>query len=329
MKCVIAKQDGMTNNHMTRSVPESRLKWPVWILWLCCLLVPLAQARTLTNPTAYVMGSGNEALDRHITTLLRSELDDKVELIPFSDSLLPLTAGQPVIAIGPAALSRFREQQNATPVLALLVEKQTLDRFASGWPGQVTAVYYDVPLIRQALTGKAILPQATRISILATIVSADMYEPLIDELEAYELQARVFIVSSEEELIPTLNRALAYGDFVLAGPDDQIYNPRNIKHILLTAYRRNRILIGPNQAYVKAGSLASSYAPFTAMARQAADYLVQFFDDGKFPAPDYPAEYRVELNQQVARSLNIPLPDRQWIAETVNRFVREQQEASQ
>jgi hypothetical protein len=65
------------------------------------------------------------------------------------------------------------------------------------------------------------------------------------------------------------------------------------------------------------------------MAKQTADYLLAFFETGKLPAPAYPDEYRVEVNQQVARSLNIPLPDREWIAQAVDRFIQEQQEAGE
>ncbi|SRR5690554_73143 len=327
MMYVTTSQEGRTIN-----VPRRLFHKPGpahWLFVFMLLLTSPVLASTVTHPVAYVEGSGNSALDRHLTGLIRAELGDRVELVAMDHRHLPLSPGKPVITIGPAAFSRFEERGTTAPVLALLMEKRTLDAYTERAGSHISAVYYDVPLLRQALTGKAILPQATRISILATLGSADMYQPLIDQLPNYGLQARIFTVSSENQLIPSLNRALAYGDFVLAGLDDQIYNPRNIKHILLTAYRRNRILIGPSQAYVKAGSLASSYAPFTAMAKQAADYLEAFFETGSLPAPAYPDHYRVEVNKQVARSLNIPLPDRDWIAQTVDRFIREQQESVQ
>ncbi|WP_236744311.1 hypothetical protein [Marinobacter similis] len=133
------------------------------------------------------------------------------------------------------------------------------------------------------------------------------------------MRARVFVVDNEDDLIPTLVRALGYGDFLLAAPDDAIYNPRTIKHILLTAYRRNKIVIGPSQAYVKAGSLASSYAPFAEMAALGANMIEQYFSAGELPAPSYPQIYRVEVNDQVARSMNIPLPERAFLSRTIQQ----------
>lgn len=245
-----------------------------------------------------------------------------------SDDQLATLENSPVITVGPAAFSRARQANRSAAILAMLVDRSFISAFADRSPGQISAVLYDVPLIRQALTGKAILPQANKIALLATADSVELYEPLIDELPAYGMSAKIFLVDSNDELIPTLVRALGYGDFLLAAPDSAIYNPRTIKHILLTAYRRNQIVIGPTQAYVKAGSLASSYAPFPEMVEMAGDFLSTFFETGAYPEPSYPEEFRVEVNAQVARSLNIPLPSREDIATRVDRQLTINGEAS-
>lgn len=303
------------------------------LIWLVALLFVnsgLALAQQASTKFAYIAGSGNAALDDHVTRLLSEQLGDQVALEPLIESQIAILKDKPVIAIGPAAFSRVRQANRDLPVLALLVERDFIEGYATRSAGQVSAVYYDAPLLRQALTGKVILPQATRVALLATTQSVEFYEPLIDQLAPYGLEAKVFVADTEDQLIPSLIRALSFGDFLLAGPDDAIYNPRNIKHILLTAYRRNKILIGPSQAYVKAGALASSYAPFIEMAELAASHLMAYFDTESFPAPTYPDEYRVEVNQQVARSLNIPLPKREWIALAVQNMINENsQEADQ
>ncbi|MEC7376666.1 MAG: ABC transporter substrate-binding protein [Pseudomonadota bacterium] len=286
---------------------------------LLALLAPMAAAQEPTAQTVYFAGSGNAALDQHLIQLLEQELPADTTLEKVSDDQLPAITSRPIVTVGPAAFTRVRQASRSAPILATLVDREFITSFAERAPGQISAVYYDVPLIRQALTGKAILPQATKIALLATADSVELYEPLIDELPRFGLEARVFLVERPDRLIPTLVRALGYGDFLLAAPDSAIYNPRTIKHILLTAYRRNQIVIGPSQAYVKAGALASSYAPFPEMARLAGDYLAEFFESGAFPAPTYPEQYRVEINEQVARSMNIPLPGRDEIAERVNR----------
>lgn len=279
----------------------------------------LASERPVT--TVYIAGSGNPALDQHITGLLAGQLGESVSLIPIDDDQLPTIIDNPVVTIGAAATTRVHNTNPAISVLALFAETAFINDLAEKFPGQISGIPYDVPLLRQALTGKAILPQATRIALLATEATAGNYDQLLKELPAYGMEARVFLVESSNDLIPTLVRALGYGDFLLAAPDTEIYNSRTIKHILLTAYRRNMIVIGPTQAYVKAGSLASSYTPFPAMAELAARFLKSYFTDGRFPAPAYPDHYGVVTNNQVARSLNIPLPDRDDIGKMVQKVL--------
>ena len=294
----------------------------VWIL-LGLVFVVSAYGQETQSRLVYVAGSGNTALDQHVQNLLTDQLRSDITLTPISNDQIPMIENTPVISIGPAAFSRVRQANRSIPILAMLVKKSFIDGFAARNPGQISGVFYDVPLLRQALTGKAILPQANTVAILATTATVELYEPLMDELPAYGMSARVFVVDSEDDLIPSLVRALRYGDFLLAAPDDAIYNPRTIKHILLTAYRRNKIVIGPSQAYVKAGSLASSYAPFLEMAALGANLIEQYIVAGAFPAPAYPQIYRVEVNDQVARSMNIPIPDRALLNRAVQQELTE------
>ena len=307
-------------NHPNR--PGSRIRGLVHkTLWLLLLAVfsTYVSSQESTARTVYFAGSGNAPLDQHLVQLLKAELEPSISLVEVTDEQLAALDSGPIITAGPSAFSRAWQANRSAPILALLVDKSFISGFADRSPGQITGVLYDVPLIRQALTGKAILPQATKIALLATADSVELYEPLIDKLPTYGMSARLFLVDDDDKLIPTLVRALGYGDFLLAAPDSAIYNPRTIKHILLTAYRRNQIVIGPTQAYVKAGSLASSYAPFPEMIEMADDFLTKYFETGEFPAPSYPEDFRVEVNAQVARSLNIPLPSREDIAQRVDR----------
>lgn len=283
-----------------------------------------AQAQSNARSTVYLAVSGNTALDQHIQNLLEEALGREKDLIVISGEQAALTENAPIVTIGPSAFSLVRAANRKAPILALMVEKNFLEDFVLRSSGTISGIYHGAPLIRQALIGKAILPQATRVALIATSNTAELYETLIGQLPEYNLEARLFVVEDDKQLIPTLIRALSYGDFLLAAPDNAIYNPRTIKHILLTAYRRNRIVIGPSPAYVKAGSLASAYTPFPVMAELAVEYLQVFFETGLFPQPDYTSIFRVEINQQVARSLNIPMAPPENIIQAVEQRIEKQ-----
>jgi hypothetical protein len=62
------------------------------------------------------------------------------------------------------------------------------------------------------------------------------------------------------------------------------------------------------------------------MAAKAGELLQAYFETGILPEPAYPNEFRVELNEQVARSLNIPLPSREWISQYLDDLMLSSQE---
>lgn len=302
----------------------------VLLFLLFVLSVPFQPiyAQSASDSQVYLAGSENSALNRRMLTLLGEALGSTVDIQSLSRGQTSQDKTTPVITLGPEAFTRVRQENRDVPILALLVDQSFISGYAERSEGEVSGILYNPPLIRQAVAGREILPHATRVAMLARPETVELYEPLVDKLPAYGLQARVFVVSSDNDLIPTLIHALNYGDFILAAPDSGIYNPRTIKHILLTAYRRNRIVIGPSQAYVKAGSLASTYTPLTEIAKLAAKYIEQYRSDGQFPPPAYPDVFRIELNDQVARSLNIPLPDRQEIINSISERLAGSEEAS-
>lgn len=292
------------------------------------LLPATASAQSAPGSLVYLAGSENSALNRRMLSLLEEALGSSTVIRSFSRGQTSQDSKTPVIALGPEAFARVRQEDKRVPILALLVDQSFIEGYAERSGGSVSGILYNPPLLRQAVTGGVILPQATRVAMLARPDTVELYEQLTEELPEYGLEGKIFVVNSDEKLIPTLIRALSYGDFILAAPDSSIYNPRTIKHILLTAYRRNRIVIGPSQAYVKAGSLASTYTPLTGVARLAADFIKEFRANGRFPPPAYPDRFSIELNQQVARSLNIPLPERQEIIESVREQLTKSEEAA-
>ncbi len=100
---------------------------------------------------------------------------------------------------------------------------------------------------------------------------------------------------------------------VLLGLDDpDLYNPKTVKNLLLSSYSRQVALIGPNVAFVRAGSLASTYS-------DQPDWLAIL--DGLLDRPPatwpralYPDRFKVSSNAQVARSLGIEPIDEASVA---------------
>ncbi|WP_262492518.1 ABC transporter substrate-binding protein [Marinobacter sp. AL4B] len=294
----------------------------IFCLWAAWPINVLSQADHRRVQPVTVIGSGKQTLDSYFIGLIEDRVSPNFELNLLSPSadLGTLPTG-PVITIGPKAFDRLYRVKRDAPILATLVELQFLEKYPHETSGKISAILYDVPILRQALTGKVILPHATKVAVLASPHNRSLYTSLLERLPEYGLEGQVFLVNKPEQLISTLIRALNYGDLLLGTPDPDIYHPRNIKHILLTAYRRNKILIGPSLAYVKAGSLASSYPTYSSMADKIAEFLTNYQENGEFPPASYPETFSVEVNRQVARSLNIPLNQPEHIANRIDELL--------
>ena len=93
----------------------------------------------------------------------------------------------------------------------------------------------------------------------------------------------------------------------------------NIENILITAYRHNIPLIGPSNAYINAGALASTYSDLTDVARRLSEILQKGLGHNDWAKPDYNSYFSVSYNHQVARSLNLNLPDVDTVVASIKK----------
>jgi len=261
----------------------------------------------------HLAGSSNPQLNDAVLHDLRNLLGSPAEVVPYhpGDAISDSGSGRHLIlTLGPTQFG----QANASlppahiPVLALFITRRQYRDTASSHPS--SAIYYEPPLERQILLGSLIFPQTTRVAVLSSPDYHRDYSGLSRRLEKQGLSLQVFPVDNAGDLISTLDRALSYGQFLVGTPDPMIYNRSTIKHILLTTYRRGRVLIGPTQAYVRAGALASTYTSISDFVREAVKAIHRWQNTGKLPPPAYSQRFSILVNRQVARSLNILVPSR-------------------
>lgn len=117
---------------------------------------------------------------------------------------------------------------------------------------------------------------------------------------------QLFVASSSGNDDPRpLQFLLGNSDLLLGIDDKQLYNSQSIKSLLLGSYAKNRALLGPTAAFVKAGSLASSYSDQEDWLDTLDELLGQA--PRHWPLSLYPGHFKVLGNRQVARSLGIDL----------------------
>ncbi|WP_166366814.1 ABC transporter substrate-binding protein [Pseudomonas akapageensis] len=207
-----------------------------------------------------------------------------------------------ILLDGPSLDWRLQEARGPSTLVMRISRIQARQRLGSYRPGRLSLLWSDPPLSRQVNLARMILPAARRIGVLYGRNSAF----LLDELRkaaaplGLEIVTQFWTDTTDNHAVQTL---LGECDVLLGLDDADLYNPKTAKSLLLSSYAGKRALIGPNAAFVKAGSLASTYS-------DQADWLA-IVDDlldrppASWPRTLYPNRFKVASNAQVARSLDI------------------------
>ncbi|HEY7944848.1 MAG TPA: ABC transporter substrate binding protein [Casimicrobiaceae bacterium] len=152
-----------------------------------------------------------------------------------------------VIALGPRAAARVAR---GAPAIA------TVDCMAAQAAPSAQAVPIDMPADEQILWLQRLLPSARYVGILYDPVqNAQHVESLAAALRRADFNPVLVPVQAPAMLPAALGRLPGAVDVLLAVPDATVYTPRTAKGLLLFSFHHKLPLIGPSEAWARAGAL--------------------------------------------------------------------------
>lgn len=212
-----------------------------------------------------------------------------------------------VIAIGDTLLPWLNNKKNNfAGAIAFYVSSIQFNQEEAS-DHRITALYRDQPLARQLQLAKWLLPNLQR-----TVILHGAYEltPTLADLQRdSHLAIGEVIAKNDADWPKQLSQAMRDHDLLVGIDDPIIYNSNTIRSILLTTYRHGKGVIGPSRAFVAAGSLASCYTASDQYLQQLLAMVTATIQEHKLPRPQYPKQFRVAVNPQVAVSLGLTLPN--------------------
>jgi hypothetical protein len=206
---------------------------------------------------------------------------------------------------------RLQKIHGPATLVLRISRQQARDRLGDATPEQLSLLWSDPPMARQLRLIRQVLPQVRRVGILFDKHSEFLLKDANQAAPALGLEIVGERWDDSSDSRP-LQNLLGQSDVLLGLDDPDLYNPKTVKNLLLSSYARQRALIGPSPAFVKAGSLASTYS-------DQEDWLA-ILDDlldrpaTTWPRSLYPTHFKVLSNQQVARSLGIEPIDAESVA---------------
>lgn len=228
-----------------------------------------------------------------------------------------------IITLGKKAAKALNYSAIKQPVLNALIPKAIYKQLNAGmYRRNVSAVYLDQPLKRQLLLSEIITPEL-HLGVLLGPTSKEL-QPIIEK-EAFKLGIRVSYTEAnqKEKVGSSLKQLLEKSNTLLAIPDPIIYSRETIINILLSSYHKKAAVIGFSSAYVKAGALAAVYSSPNDIGKHLSEIVGKLIQvsDGKLPNPVHPKYFSVEVNNSVAKSLGLYLPDKSEILKILSNGV--------
>jgi putative tryptophan/tyrosine transport system substrate-binding protein len=218
-----------------------------------------------------------------------------------------------IVAVGVNAASAVAALAHETPVLTILVPRQSYEalRWTPTSTGirQKSALYLDQPIRRHFGLIRVLTPDRSRVGLLLGAAPGTPLEELEAAAKSAGLQLHAQRLRDHGSLIAALRGVLHHSDVLLSLPDPDVVNPANIRHVLLTSYQYRDPVISYSAGYVKAGAMAAVFSTPDQIGRQAGGMVESFLRTGRLPPPQYPSEFTVQINPHVARSLGIEVPD--------------------
>lgn len=216
-----------------------------------------------------------------------------------------------IIAAGSEVTALLAKNPPRAAVLCVLLSRQQFEHYLPALQHSeraVSAIYQDPPAYRQLLLAQLLLPDIGSVGYLYQPHESDRLPLLTASSRQLGLKLIAQPVAADAELPAALVSVIGQSSILLASADSVLYNRYTIKTILTAAYRQEKVVIGSSPAFVKAGSLATTYSNVGHIATQVAELLVTRIDR-ELPSAGYARYFQVSVNVDVARSLAIPLPD--------------------
>jgi ABC-type uncharacterized transport system substrate-binding protein len=299
-------------------------------LLLAAMAASLFAQHARSAPIDVVLSGGGDTYQEALTGL-KNGLSGKHELrVIAADEAASGKLGNAalIVAVGVSAASAVAALAHETPVLTMLVPRQSYEALrwtpASTGVRQKSALYLDQPVGRHFGLIRVLTPDRSRVGVLLGAAAGTPLQELETAAKSAGLQLHARRLQDHGSLIAALRGVLHHSDVLLALPDPDIVNPANIRHVLLTSYQYRDPVISYSAGYVKAGAMAAVFSTPDQIGRQAGGMVESFLRTGRLPPPQYPSEFTVQINPHVARSLGIDVPD----ADTVMTRLRRSEEGT-
>jgi ABC-type uncharacterized transport system substrate-binding protein len=244
-----------------------------------------------------VAEKNSPALNKLLTHLKNTSSDFSYQ-VSTSKTPITITPNSYIVSVGAKKATHVDFLLYPKRIAVMLTAKQSKSLDVA------TSVFIEPPLSRQLKLANLLIPGNKKIGLLVND-EQDRKNVFMTLTDAEKMMLKVINIEEYDNINQALFHVLKDTRLLLGHYNNEIYNAKNIKNILITSYRQRKVLIGPSRAYLKAGSFSTTFSDLSHIAQRIIEVVKHHEESGQWLKADYNPHYRILFNPQVARSLNI------------------------
>ncbi len=290
------------------------------------VLSTLALFVSAAGPSITVLLSGQQSYYQEVSDVFAQVLaaqpgELNVRYTYGLDQASQVQPGSTVVAVGSRASEYALQHFANADIFSLLMPVAAWHDLCVRLPGsgRRAAVVIDQPLERSLALGQLLVPSAQRVGAVFGPVSVASKPQLLEAVERRGMELISDDLNGDDNPIGVLSPLVQKTELFIAVADRAAFNKSVAKWLLYLSYRQKVSVIGFSQSYAKAGALAAVYTSPENIARHGAELVATLLAPaGELPVAEhwrtyYPQYYTLEVNREVARALNIPVPELQTL----------------
>lgn len=224
-----------------------------------------------------------------------------------------------IIPLGSKACSYAHYHFPKTSVYCALVTKSLTNNLQHSALKNHSSLYINQPLSRYITLAESLHTKKEKIGYIVASNNNALIANIKNHDKFSDRKSVVATVKNKKEVLRKLKSLIKEVDVLIALPDPLVYNRSTIKGVLLTTYRKKIPLIGFSNSYTKAGAAASLFTTPKQFSKQLIEVIKKWLNNKKIPKPSHPKYFDITVNQSVARTLSIDLPNTEDIKQRIKK----------
>jgi putative tryptophan/tyrosine transport system substrate-binding protein len=282
-------------------------------------IVFMLLASVNVSAAIYVVHDIEESSVRSLTFQLSKLLPTKTQLIPvrrtlFLQNVSVMKSDDVLVTVGAESFRQVCSAVSEGAVMAVFIGKEEYLRVRPKCSVPNSAVFSGAPLAKRLALLEAVWFDRKPLAVLYSDNLLVDEQEMINQATQYGFEFQ-FIKTEIDRLsvLKSVNFVLEDSMVIFSLVDTELYKNGIAQDMLKLLFHKQRVMIGPSFAFVRAGSLFAIYSDTEAKLDILADRIGLWQTKGVLLDAAYPDKLRVSFNPYLIKSHGVVLPSPSYL----------------